>query len=149
SRAMWWFLGYIAVFVGRVLFIDEKFVEELFASCFTQVQLAVLFWIASDLLREQKMARRALLTYSMASAFVAVGNILQLPGFYEESAGRATAFADNPNEAAGYMAVAAVITMGLYLYASYRHFLSKILLLVMVLPLLLVLVKTGSRGMVA
>jgi O-antigen ligase len=149
SRAMWWFLGYVAVFVANGLFVGEEFVGAFFTLGFTLVQLAVFFWIASDLLKDEKLARSVLLGYSIASALLAVGIILQVPGFYEQEQGRATAFGDDPNEVAGYMAISAVTTIGLYLYGSYRHFLSKILVLVLTLALLVVMVKTGSRGVAA
>jgi O-antigen ligase len=150
SRAVWWFLGYIVVFVLNGLFAGEEFVSDFLTRCFTQVQLVVLLWIASDLLKDEKMARSVLLTFSIASGLLAVGNILQLPGFYEEvSAGRVTAFDYNQNLIAVNMAFAAVMAVGLCLYTSYRIFPSKILLFVLTLCLLVVMVRTGSRGGVA
>src|SRR5262249_50046273 len=76
-------------------------------------------------------------------------NLLQLPGFYQEQAGRVTAFEYNQNLVAVNMAFAAVISIGLCLYTSYRIFPSKILLFVLTLCLLVVMVRTGSRGGVA
>ncbi len=149
SIPMYWFMGYLFVYLLNLPFVDERFMGDFsfWVHWFTLIQFLVLFWIASDLLTEQKMARNVLLTYSVASGIVALGVLLQVPGFYEEMAqGRVTALADNPGAVAERMAFAAVITVGLYLYRSHKHFLSNFLLLVLTLAFLLVMVKTGGRG---
>jgi len=142
SRAMWWFLGYIVVAVLNGLFLDEKFMGDFLTHCFQLVQLAVLFWIASDLLRDEKMARDVLLAYSITSGLVAVGNILRVPGFYEMSEGREL------SPVTVNMGFAALITIGLCLYTSYKHFLSKIVLVACAFLMLVVMVGTGTRSLV-
>jgi len=146
-RAMRWFLGYVVIFALRGLFVDEEFLGEVFVSCFQLVQLIALLWIASDLLKDTRMARSVLLGYSIVSGLIAVGNISQVPGFYGVGAeGRVTALG---MDSTGIIAVlGAVITIGLWLYGSYRHFVSKILLLLFALCLLVLLVKSGSRTFV-
>ena len=120
SRAMWWFLGYIVVAVLNGLFLDEKFMGDFLT----------------------QMARDVLLAYSITSGLVAVGNILQLPGFYEMSGGRET------SPVTGNMGFAALITIGLCLYTSYKHFLSKIVLVACAFLMLVVMVGTGTRSLV-
>lgn len=142
SRAMWWFLGYIVVAVLNGLFLDDEFMGDFLTHCFQLVQLAVFFWIASDLLRDEKMARDVLLAYSIASGLVAVGNILLLPGFYQTSGGRQL------SPVTVNMGFAALITIGLCLYISYKHFLCKIVLVAFTLLMLVVMVSTGTRSLV-
>lgn len=145
--AMSWFLGYAVIFSISGFFIDEAFRREFFVRVLTLMQLGMLFWIASDLLRNPNLTRSVLMAYAIASVLFAVGNVLQLPGFYAEvGGGRITGLGDNPNEVAGHMAIALVTILGLCLYTSYKHFLTKILLLVLTLPLGVVMVATGSRG---
>src|SRR5262249_59375891 len=117
SRAMWWFLGYLVVFVLNGLFVGEEFVDDFSTRCFQQVQLAVFFWLAWDLLKDEKFARSVLLAYSITLGLAAVANILQLPGFSEMTGGIETSLYT------GNMGLAAVITIGLCLYTSYKHFL--------------------------
>lgn len=146
-HAMWWFLAYAAVFALNGFFVSEEFVGDFFTRSLTLMQLVVFFWIASDLLKDKKIARRVLLTYVIASVLLALGIILKISGFYAElEPGRAIALGENPNVLAENTAVAVVILVGLRLYTSYKHFMSKILLLVLTLPLLAAMVATGSRG---
>src|SRR5262249_16024067 len=132
-RVMWWFLGYVVVFVLNGLLVGEEFVEHAFiivqddfrTRCFQLVQLVIFFWLAWDLLKDEKVARSVLLAYSITSALLAVANILQLPGFSEMNSGIETS-----SYTLG-LAWVAVINIGLCLYLSYKHFLSKIVLLVL------------------
>jgi len=149
SISLYWFLGYLIVYVLNFGFTDERLLGEypFWEHCFTLIQFLVLFWLASSLLTEQKMARSVLLAYSIASGLVALGVLVKVPGFYEQIAqGRVTAFGDNANAVAGHMAFAAVITTGLCVYGSQKHLLSRFVLVGLTLALLVVMVKTGSRG---
>src|SRR5215510_7819967 len=153
SPAMWWFLGYLVVFVLNGLLLEKEFVEQQTfrvvqdfdfpTRCFTQVQLLVFFWLASDLLKDEKFARSVLLAYSITLGLVAVANILQVSGFSQMNSRGIEG-----SSITGSMAFAAVITIGLCLYTSYKHFLSKVFLLVLTFFILLVLVRTGVRGMI-
>src|SRR5215510_13779448 len=80
-HAMWWFVGYIAIYTLNGLFISEELVSQFLIYLSTRVQLIVFFWLTSSLLEEEKMARSILLTFSIASAIVALGMILRVPGF--------------------------------------------------------------------
>src|SRR5262249_33206393 len=107
-----------------------------------QVQLTLFFWLAWDLLKDEKFARSVLLAYSITSGLLAVADILQHPGFSETTRGA------DESPYVGMMAFAAVITIGLCLYTSYKHFLSKIFLLVLTFFPLVAMVRTGGRGMI-
>jgi hypothetical protein len=61
-QALWWFAGYVAVYVLNGLFIPKEYAN-LFSGRFqTLIQLLVFCWIASTLLQEEKFARHTLLT---------------------------------------------------------------------------------------
>ena len=80
-RAVWWFLGYLAIYTLNGFFLPEQFLSELFSPFLTLLQLIVLFWVATNLFKAEKITRHALLAYSVASAIVALGMLLHLPGF--------------------------------------------------------------------
>ena len=149
TGAMCCFLAYIAVVGLNGIFIDEKFVDEFVTRCFTLAQLVVLFWIASDLLKDEKTVRSVLFTLSIATSSIAIGNLVRLPGFYEPDVGapgRVSAIGDNPNALAATMAMALVAIVGLFITGSSRRSLRRVCLLLLTVPLLMVLVTTGSRG---
>jgi len=95
------------------------------------------------------MAKSVLITYAIASASLAFGILLHVPGFYVEFGGRVTTLRDNANNVVAYMAIAVAILIGLYLKTVYRHFINRIRFLVLIPPLLMIMVSTGSRGGIA
>lgn len=147
SPAMWWFGGYVGIYALNGIFIPEEFAGAFFSRFLSLVQLVVLFWIASDLLKEEKLATSFLLTYSAASVIVALGMILQLPGFSVvlRTGGRITSLGYHPNNLAAVMALATVMLLGLFLNSTFRNLIGKISLIVLTLPLFAAIVSTGSR----
>jgi O-antigen ligase len=142
-RAMWWFLGYVAVYAINGFFIPEDAVGEFVTRLVTLAQIMVLFWIASSLLEEEKMARSVLLAYTIATSILAVGTIVSSPDFSGD--GRETGLGWSANTFGTMMALAALMLIGLFLNSP----MSKIrrrLLLAVALPLLVMMVKTGSRA---
>jgi len=147
-RAMWGFAGYLVVFALHAFFIPDELATTFFSRLLTLIQLTAFCWIATDLLKDPRVTRHALLAYSSASVVLALGMLLELPGFYAEAIDRSermTVMGLNPNTLAVLMAIAIIMLIGLRLNSVFRHFMSKTLLVTMTLPLLLVLVRTGSR----
>ena len=148
-----WFLVYLLVFAANGIFLDEYYFSQFVTIFFTLAQLLVLFWISSSLLRVESLARRVLLAFGLASAALSLGTLLQVPGLSTTLEGRIgeriTALDFNPNYLAYTMAAAAVILIGTALEIQTRSRWSKPLLLAMVLPLMAVTVRTGSRTGVA
>ena len=145
--AIWWFAGYIIIYALNGFFVSDQLFYEFRSGLVTLVQLIVLFWCASDILRDEKIARSFLLTYSIACVILSMGVVLRVPGLVVVLGDddRLTALGSNPNALAAAITLAAVILVGLSLN---RVFIHKIILLVMTLPLLIVMVTTGSRGAV-
>lgn len=149
SSALGWFLVYLLVFSANGLFLDPYYRRQFFSIFTTLTQLLLLFWISSSLLRVEMLARRTLLAFAFGAAFCAIGTVLGVPGFatvIESSIGeRVTAMDANPNYLAYTMALAAVALVNTALDGRVQYLWSKVALLSMVLPLLAVIVRSGSR----
>ena len=85
----------------------------------TMAQLVVFFWVGSSVLQDIRLARQSLFTFGAAAAGLAVGTLLQLPGFAVSNrtgefsgATRTTALDFNPNTLASLMGLAAVMLIG-------------------------------------
>lgn len=149
SAALWCFLVYLLVFTANGPFLETYYLSQFLSIFTTLAQLFLLFWISSSLLRVEALARRVLLAFAFGAAFCAVGTVLGVPGFstvIESRIGeRITAMDANPNYLAYTMALAAVILVNTALDVRVQYLWSKAGLLSMVLPLLAVMVRSGSR----
>jgi O-antigen ligase len=149
--AMWWFLIFLAVYtLNWALLGSAEFRDEFVSSLFQLVQLIVMLWICSDLLKDERTARSVLLAYTIAAALFALGIVLKVPGFYVESAeGRLSGMGENPNAVAGNSVMAILIILGLFLYRAYRYTSRrKLFLISLSLPLFAAIVSSGARGAV-
>jgi len=143
-------MTYLFVYTLRGFFVPAELLGDFFVTWLTLGQLLGFFWIATDLLKDTKFVKSVLVTYVIALATIALGMVLQLPGFYVEMGdGRVTVLRDNPNGLAINTAIALVIMIGLYLNKNYRHFRSKMFFLILMPPMFWVMVSTGSRTGVA
>ncbi|MGH7797811.1 MAG: O-antigen ligase family protein [Candidatus Binatia bacterium] len=153
SAPLAWFLIYLLVFAANGIFLEGFYFRQFVSVFLTLTQLLLLFWISSSLLRVALLTRRALLAFAFASVLLALGTLLEVPGFstsIESRVGeRITALDFNPNYLAYTMALAAVILIGTALEIQVRYSWSKALLIAPVLPLLALTVRTGSRTGVA
>lgn len=150
SAPLHWFLVYLLVFTAHGLFLKSFYLGQFVAVFLTLAQLLLLFWIASSLLRVETFARRVLLAFAFGASFCALGTLLNVPGFstaIESRLGeRITALDFNPNYLAYVMALGAVVLISTAL--NTRSW-SKWFFIAPVLPLLAVIVRTGSRTGVA
>src|SRR5262249_43439456 len=124
-----------------------EYLGDLMSRIMTLIQLTFLFWISLGLFQDFRLTCAVFLTIAIATSVLAIGNLLQLPGFYREfETGRITGLGDNPNGLAVNMAVGIIGALGLVLCRAYRHWSVKSLFLCLTTPVLIVLVGTGSRG---
>lgn len=146
---MRWFLGYLAIYVLNGLFLGPEYLLRFVSRFLTLLQLIVFFWISGALLQNDKTCKKALVTFTIANAILAGCTLLQLPGFYgtlEEHLGeRVTTLGTNPNTVGELMAIALVALIGLLLSRSFGRFKNALLILAAV-PVLVLLVETGSRS---
>ena len=148
-----WFLVYLLVFVAHVIFLDPVYYQQFASIFFTLVQLMLVFWIASSLLRVEVLAHRALIAFAAGAVICAVGTLAGLPGFAtiitSHVGERVSAMEFNPNYLAYTMALAAVILIGTALETRTRYSWVKGLWIAPVLPLLAIMVRSGSRTGIA
>jgi O-antigen ligase len=148
-----WFLVYLLVSAANGIFLDGVHYRQFVSIFLTLVQLMLLFWISSSLLRVETLARRALLAFAFGAVICAVGALAGLPGFAtvitSRVGERVTAMDFNPNYLAYTMALAAVILIGTALEVKVRYAWMKGLWIAPVLPLLALMVRSGSRTGVA
>jgi O-antigen ligase len=146
---MIWFMIYVAVYALNGLFLPTERLDEFFTHLFTLVQVIVFCWIASDILQEEKIAKKALLTYSIASVMLAFGLLLSLPGFSivgEGGTERMSAIGANANSLAAVMALAVVVLLGLWLNLPDKSLTRSMWMFGSMFALSLATVYTGSRG---
>jgi O-antigen ligase len=148
-----WFAGYLAVVALLGMFIPVELRPALRIRFVTMAQLVVFFWVGSSVLQDVRLARKSLVTFSAAATALAAGSLLQIPAFAVSNrtgefsgATRTTALDFNPNTLASLMSVAAVMLIGTLLDNTKRRRGMTWLLAGMVAPLILVMVRTGSRG---
>jgi O-antigen ligase len=150
-HALWWFSGYLLIILLHGVVIPVEFMKKLMGDFFTLAQLTVLFWVAACLLRKEQLARRVLLTFSIAVVLLSLGTLLSAPGFRGATgpmpAGeRVTSLDYNPNTLALIAAFAIVILIGLLLDKSARSLWGKLSFAAMTVPLFVLTVQTGSRA---
>ena len=147
SPPLCWFMVYGAVFVLNGLFIDAQLSV---IRLITMTQLLVFFWLATGLLKEERMTNSVLLAYTIAAAVFSAGVAFRVPGFYQEIVpGRATAIGENLNAAGTNMAVGLVILVGLVLSTVNKSYRMKLVSISLAVPIFLAMIATGSRGGIA
>lgn len=150
TQPLRYFLGYLLALATHGIFLDMRYSLPFLSMIFTIVQLLLLFWTASSLLQNFKLARCVLFAFALSSAALALAMLLNLPGFavaIESRMGeRITSLDYNPNFLAFSMALAALTLTGLALGEGIRQPYQRWALLAAVLPVLAIVVRTGSRA---
>lgn len=146
--ALWFFLLYFVVYLTTGLFVEDDSLRAYVVRIMTLVQLFALLWLVSDLCRDLDLAKKCLMGFSIACTIVAVGTLLHLPGFVEVHGSRVSAFGFSPNEIGPLMAYAALIILSICLNERTWSAGRKLTFAALVLPLMIVLISTGSRSAV-
>jgi O-antigen ligase len=146
--AIRWFIGYFVVyaFVGSVL--DEEPGREYLTGLVSLTQIIVFFWCASDLLKDQRLAKSCLLVFALAGVVLAVGGLLNLPGFVPEVRERTRTLGMNPNRLASLMTSTAIILGAFCLTETHWTRVRKAVICSLMLPVFSSLVSTASRAAV-
>jgi O-antigen ligase len=146
---MSWFVIYVAIYALNGLFVPTEYLSEVYTGLVTLVQVIIFVWIASDILQDEKMAKKTLVVYSIASVILAFGFMFSVPGFNVEGEvgdTRASAVGMSANLLAGIMALGMVATLGLWLNLAHKRLITGVWMVVFLLALSTALVYTGSRG---
>jgi O-antigen ligase len=145
---LWGFAIYLAIWILHGLAVPDL-IPRLLTILFTLVQLVLIFWIASGLLRNRELARHSVVAFAGSTLFLACAMLMHLPGFYDvvrmPTGPRVSALGYNPNTLGVFLALGAVGLIGLRLNPVYKHWASKSALLISVIPVLVAMIQTGSR----
>ena len=148
--AFWCFAGYLLVCGVWGFFWEAGYWEEVTQRLYTLFQLLVLFWIAYNLLRYDRIAKNALLTLTVSCVMLSA---LQLSGLMStvvdvgSGAERISALGENPNRVAGLLALGLLTLIGLTYNLKNESRLQFLFIVWPVVTLLgITIVKTGSRG---
>jgi O-antigen ligase len=144
--AMRWFIAYFMVYALGGWLLDHEPGRAYFLRLVSLFQIVGFFWCASDLLKDERLARNSLLTFALACLVLAIGALLHLPGFIPEIDNRARALGMNPNAGASLVMSAALILMAFCLNETRWSGKRRAMLFILTLPLFAFLVSTGSRS---
>jgi O-antigen ligase len=140
---MTWFLVYIAIYALNGFFLPGEYSSEFFTRLSTLVPSILLLWIGSDILKDDKMAKKALLAYSTASVIAALGFVFSVPGFAESGEVGITRASGIASSSSPF---AIVVVLGLWLNLAHKRLVTGVWMFVSMLVLSTALVYTGSRS---
>jgi O-antigen ligase len=147
-RGFWCFAVYLYLFAAFAALEPTKYRSEAVEKVFVLAQLVLLGWIAYNLLRDGRVAERALLSLVFACALLA---FLQISGIaaHRVDVGarveRVTAFGFHPNNLARVLTVGLLALVGLA-YGRARAALRPYVVVPIFVVMGVALVQTGSRG---
>jgi O-antigen ligase len=142
SSVMACFLIYIAIYALNGFFLPSEYLSEFFTRLSTLVQSIFVLWVGSDILKDEKMAKKALLTFSIASVIAAFGFVFSLPGFHVEGE-IGTTRASGIGSSSFTLAI--VVVFGLWLSLAHKRLITGVLMFVSMLALSTAIVYTGGR----
>jgi hypothetical protein len=143
--AFWLFGAYIFLVALSALTAPAGYWEQARGSILTLVQLVVLFWIASNLLRYPRFATASVAALALATLVVAFLNLAGVGLTTIPETGRVSMFGEDPNTVAGMLALGILAWIGLGSELGRRTKWGRYWLLACV-PISLAVIRTGSRG---
>ena len=149
SRGFWCFIIYLYLFATLGVLEPSKYRGQLLLEVFLLAQLTVLSWIGLNLMRDGRVAKRALLSLGVGCTILAALQVTGVAGSEVDGEGtiaRVTAFGFHPNNLARILALGLIVAVGL----SYRHGKFTGFAVLTVSPIIVLLgfalIQTGSRG---
>lgn len=147
--AFWCFVVYLWIGLVTLGFNHALFDSAIILRLFKLLQLIVLFWIAYNLMRDERTATGALLSLVASSAVMSLMSALGLTTTNEDAVsrlGRLTAFGLDSNQLAGVLALGILALVGVA-YGFRKELIHKRFLIWPVVALIgVTMVQTGSRG---
>jgi O-antigen ligase len=148
-KAFWCFLIYFYLFVALGAFELTEHRAESLRDMFLLLQLTVLCWIAYNLMRDERVAKGALMTLVIACLILSV---LQVTGIASRAtdvgakAERVTALGFHPNNLARILTLGLLALVGLTYGRSKSLVKPRFLIWPLVAIIGIAVVQTGSRG---
>ena len=152
-KAFWWFVVYLGIYIlwGSYLILTPPniptFPRSFIGSVLRLVQLFFLFWIAYNLLQQERIAKGTL--WALAGATIILA-ILQIVGITSDvsKTGRVSAFDANPNGLATILSLGLLALFGLAYGRLKNEWKGRLLFWFGSGIVAIALVQTGSRGAV-
>lgn len=145
-KALWCFLAYLIIGITSALTHGWTFQNELTKVSLQVLQPMLLFWVAYNLLRDERVSRGFLLTIVSACVVRAFLQLTGVAGITYRGAGRISALDQNPNTATLILAVGLLALIGL----AARQYKGLLLHHLVRWPLAVILgmaiLQMGSRG---
>jgi O-antigen ligase len=144
-RVIIWFMIYVAVYALNGFFLPAERLDEFFTRLSTLVAMIIFLWIASDILKDEKMLEKALLAYCIGTSIIALGLVLSIPGFTttgEVGIDRVSVIGMSPYT----LALAVVALLGLWQNLSHKRLVASVWMFGSIFAVSLATVYSGSRG---
>ena len=146
----WLFIAYLYVWTTLGILIGVRDGSEFSSMFVLYVEQVLLFWTAYNLMRDEFVAKNALLVFVLSCGVMALllraGYLESSPEVLAEYEGRLSGLGQNPNILAGNFALAILTILGLA-YGANRKIVRLRSLYVLLIPLLgICLIHTTSRG---
>ena len=143
------FAGYVLAILmtlGTIPLRSEGQVLSLFVML---IQLFVIFWLASNLLTNERTAKGALLAFSIGCSVLALCALFNIGGMTAISRAkglqRLTIDGFDPNEIAYILALGIAALIGIFLENGRKSAFSKVAIIGLALPQVAMLISAGSR----
>src|SRR5262245_8154319 len=154
DKTVWFFASYLVIdmlIALRTFLIlpepDSSFVAIAVTAGFqTLVQLLVLFWVSSNLMADEQIARGSLFSLAAGSILLGVIQALGYTGEAEYTDGRIAAFGTNPNLIAGFLVLGLLILLGLAYGQANMNRKARSCFWFFSAILFIGIMRTGSRG---
>jgi O-antigen ligase len=152
SFAFWCFAAYLSIYAfsgwwtSFTVSDGDVYFAKYMVPLKTMVQLLVLFWIASNMLRYSKIARGTLFTLALSCIILGTVQAVQAADSLATMPGRETAFGTNPNLIGLILTLGLLALLGLAYGGKKISKTGRIFFWIFSAFLFLSVVRTGSRG---
>ena len=146
-KAFWYFFGYLCVVVLMIPFQETKFIFMIISRVVTLTQLLVIFWVSYNLMGNERVVKRTLLTLIVACTILAILMLMGVGNVQDpHSEDRDTALGVNPNTLSTILSLGLLALCGLAFGRQKGDF-KAISLMVLCSGLIAIeIVRAGSRG---
>lgn len=148
-KGFWCFVAFLYLFAVLAVLEPQKYRALMIHDVVLLAQLTLLCWIGYNLMREERIARQALLALAFGCALLA---ILQISGMAtsavepDEPVVRLTAFGFHPNNLARILSLGLLALVGLAMMRGRMSWRSALVAIPLAIVIALALIQTGSRG---
>jgi len=154
NKAIWFFAAYLVMYLlvaFRTFLIlpdpeSSNLVIAVMSGFQTLVQLIVLFWVSSNLLADNRVARASLFAFTAGCILLGVIQSLGYTGEVVSVDGRIAAFGTNPNLIAGFLVLGLVTLVGLAYGQANMNRAARVCFWLFSALLFIAIMRTGSRG---